>query len=119
VLADLAERGFVSAVAATGAGVIHDFELALGGFTSEDVDAALGPGQFGMARETGEWLNGAITAGVARGLGLGLGLGSVAIVHTVPSHRMARERATLGKLSVPTAHTSLEASADTAHRWFS
>jgi hypothetical protein len=71
VLVDLMERGFVSAVATNGAGVIHDFEIALSGATSEDVDAALGPGRFGMARETGSDLNAAITEGVGRGAGLG------------------------------------------------
>ena len=53
ILIDLMERGFVSALATNGAGVIHDFELALSGATSEDVDEALGPGRFGMAEETG------------------------------------------------------------------
>ena len=53
VLIDLMERGYVSALATNGAGVIHDFELALSGATSEDVDEALGPGRFGMAEETG------------------------------------------------------------------
>jgi hypothetical protein len=71
ILIDLAERGFVSAFATNGAGVIHDFEIALAGSTSEDVDEALGPGRFGMAEETGRLLNGAIKDGVARGLGLG------------------------------------------------
>jgi len=71
VLADLMARGYVSAVATNGAGVIHDFEIAIGGQTSEDVDAALGPGRFGMAKETGEELNAAIVAGAARGEGLG------------------------------------------------
>src|SRR6187402_1637051 len=41
VLVDLMERGFVSAVATNGAGLIHDFEIALSGATSEDVDATL------------------------------------------------------------------------------
>jgi len=36
-----------------GAALIHDFEIALAGNTSEDVDAGLGEGQFGMAAETG------------------------------------------------------------------
>jgi hypothetical protein len=71
VLVDLMERGFVSAIATNGAGVIHDFELALSGATSEDVDEALGPGRFGMAEETGRLLNGAINDGVRDGLGLG------------------------------------------------
>ena len=67
VLIDLMERGFVSAIATNGAAVIHDFEIALAGATSEDVDEALGPGRFGMADETGRLLNGAINDGVARG----------------------------------------------------
>ncbi len=60
VLIDLMERGFVSALALNGAGMIHDFEIAWSGATSEDVDAALGPGRFGMADETGRLLNEAI-----------------------------------------------------------
>ena len=71
VLIDLMERGFVSAIATNGAAIIHDFEIALVGATSEDVDEALGPGRFGLADETGRLLNGAITAGVADGLGIG------------------------------------------------
>ena len=66
-LIDLMERGFVSAIATNGAAIIHDFEVALAGATSEDVDEALGPGRFGMADETGRLLNGAINDGVARG----------------------------------------------------
>ena len=47
----------MSALAMNGAGMIHDFEIALAGATSEDVDEALGPGRFGMAEETGRILN--------------------------------------------------------------
>ena len=57
VIIDLMQRGYVSALAMNGAGVIHDFEIALAGVTSEDVDEALGPGRFGMAEETGRILN--------------------------------------------------------------
>src|SRR5438067_4750829 len=71
VLIDLMERGFVSAVATNGAGVIHDVEIALVGHTSEDVDASLGPGRFSVAEETGRLLNEAIVDGVGAGLGLG------------------------------------------------
>jgi hypothetical protein len=71
VLIDLMERGFVSAIATNGAGIIHDFEIALVGATSEDVDEALGGGRFGMAEETGRLLNAAINEGVAEGLGIG------------------------------------------------
>ena len=57
VLIDLMERGYVSGMAINGAALIHDFEIALAGNTSEDVEAALGEGQFGMAEETGKYLN--------------------------------------------------------------
>src|SRR5438876_2676993 len=57
VLIDLMKRGFVSGIAMNGAALIHDFEIALAGNTSEDVEAGLGEGQFGMAEETGEYLN--------------------------------------------------------------
>ena len=76
VLIDLMTRGYVSAIATNGAGVIHDFELALCGATSEEVDEALGPGRFGMAEETGRQLNAAINEGVARGLGIGQAVGA-------------------------------------------
>lgn len=71
VVIDLMRRGFVSALALNGAGIIHDFEIALSGGTSEDVDEALGPGRFGMAEETGVLLNEAIREGASRGQGLG------------------------------------------------
>jgi hypothetical protein len=71
VIIDLMERGFVSAIAVNGAGLIHDFEVALAGSTSEEVDAVLGEGRFGMAEETGRQLNSAIAQGAADHLGLG------------------------------------------------
>src|SRR5258708_9176771 len=57
VLIDLMRRGFVSGIAMNGAALIHDFEIALAGNTSEDVDAAIGDGRFGMAPETGEYMH--------------------------------------------------------------
>jgi hypothetical protein len=57
VLVDLMRRGFVSGIAMNGAALIHDFEIAMAGSTSEDVEAALGEGQFGMAEETGTYIN--------------------------------------------------------------
>ena len=57
VLIDLMRRGFVSGIAMNGAALIHDFEIALAGNTSEDVEAAIGEGHFGMAAETGQYVN--------------------------------------------------------------
>ncbi|HXB57509.1 MAG TPA: hypothetical protein VN461_22295 [Vicinamibacteria bacterium] len=75
VLIDLMERGLLTGLALNGAGIVHDFELAVAGRTSEDVAAGLRAGEFGMARETGEEINRAITGGDADGLGLGAALG--------------------------------------------
>jgi hypothetical protein len=75
VIVDLMERGYVSAIAMNGATLIHDFELAWGGATSEEVEDSLGPGRFGMADETGRLLNETINEGVARGLGIGRSIG--------------------------------------------
>jgi hypothetical protein len=75
VLIDLMERGFVTGMATNGSGVIHDFELACFGQTSEDVDRELSSGAFGMAEETGKWLNESIRVGVERGLGIGEAVG--------------------------------------------
>lgn len=71
VLIDLMARGYVSALAMNGAGLIHDFEVALSGATSEDVDETLGPGRFGMAEETGQLLNEAIAQAMGKQQGLG------------------------------------------------
>ena len=76
VLIDLMNRGWVSAIALNGAGIIHDFEVALCGATSEDVDESLGPGRFGMAEETGVLLNDAIRRGADAGRGLGQAVGA-------------------------------------------
>jgi hypothetical protein len=75
LLIDLMDRGLVTGIALNGAGIVHDFELAIAGHTSEDVDAGLGSGAFGMARETGEEVNRAIVEGDLDGLGLGAALG--------------------------------------------
>ena len=75
LIIDLMERGFITAVALNGAGIVHDFETAIAGQTSEEVDAVLGRGEFGMARETGEEINRAIVLGDRDGLGLGASVG--------------------------------------------
>ncbi len=71
ILNDLIRRGFVSGIAMNGAALIHDFEIALCGNTSEDVEAGLGAGAFGMARETGAYLNKAASAAAYSGIGYG------------------------------------------------
>jgi len=75
VIVDLMKRGYVSAIASNGAVLVHDTEIALAGFTSEDVDATLGTGDFGAAKETGETLNTAAKKGARDGIGLGEAMG--------------------------------------------
>jgi hypothetical protein len=106
-LIELMERGFVSALATNGAGIIHDFELALSGSTSEDVDEALGPGRFGMAAETGSELNAAINQGVAQGLGLGQSVVEH-LHHRQPPYANVSVLAAAGRLEIPvTVHVAI------------
>lgn len=74
LLGALVRRGVVTHVAMNGAAAIHDFELAAFGGTSEDVEAGLADGTFGMVKETGAAMNGAIVAAHAAQHGLGEGL---------------------------------------------
>ena len=71
ILIDLMKRGFLTAIATNGSVLVHDTEIALVGFTSEDVDATLGKGDFGAAKETGELLNLAAKKGKEDKIGLG------------------------------------------------
>ncbi len=101
LIIDLLERGILSAVAMNGAGIIHDFELAYHGETSEDVAEALGDGSFGMARETGEFLNSAIRAGVAQTrVGIGQVVGEQIRAAGLP-HAHLSVLATCARLEVP------------------
>ena len=71
VVIELIKRRIITCIALNGAGIIHDFEIALLGRTSEDVGRGLRQGRFGMARETADFLNQAVQLGVRQGLGLG------------------------------------------------
>jgi len=75
LLIQLVEGRFIDGIAFNGAGIIHDFEIAACGSTSEDVDASLPGGRFGVARETGESLNRAAREAAAEGIGLGEAVG--------------------------------------------
>ena len=107
VLVDLMERGFVSAIATNGASIIHDFEVALVGATSEDVDEALGPGRFGMAEETGRLLNQAINDGVGAGLGIGQAV-TAFLGSKQPQYAMQSVLCAAARLNIPvTVHIAI------------
>ncbi len=74
-LADLMDRGFATAFVLNGATAIHDFEIAIAGHTSEDVESVLPDGRFGIAEETGREINGAILNAARQGMGIGEALG--------------------------------------------
>lgn len=76
-LIDWIRRGVVTAVCLNGAAAIHDVELALAGHTSEDVDARLADGSFGMARETAQLFAQAAEEAVKTDGGLGAALGAL------------------------------------------
>jgi hypothetical protein len=115
VLIDLMERGFATGIALNGAGVVHDFEVAVAGHTSEDVAAGLGTGAFGMARETAEEVNRAIVEGDAEGLGLGAAVGRhLATRRPRPRHLDASLLAAAWRLGLPaTVHVAI--GTDTVH----
>jgi len=75
VLIDLMNRGYLTAVAMNGSTLIHDFEISMVGFTSEDVPESLGTGSFGMAEETGRLIHEAVVQGDSEELGIGESLG--------------------------------------------
>jgi len=105
LIIDLMQRGIVSAIAMNGACIVHDFELAYHGATSEDVAAALTTGAFGMAEETGRFLNGAITRGAAEGVGAAVGR---AILDAKLRHRDVSILATAVRLGIPaTVHVAI------------
>jgi len=71
VLIELLKKRVITCLALNGAGIIHDFEIAFQGKTSEDIALGLESGRFGMGRETADFLNQAVKDGVSRGWGLG------------------------------------------------
>src|SRR5690606_22164223 len=99
--------GVLTSVALNGAGIVHDFELAVAGKTSEDVGPGLDRGRFGMARETGTILNEVIRAAARDGLGLGEAIGRHIEDERYP-HRHWSLLAAGARLGVPvTVHVAI------------
>ncbi len=77
VLIKLMESGWISHLATNGAGIIHDWEFAYLGQSSEDVKANVARGEFGIWQETGFYINLAIVIGAYEGLGYGESVGKL------------------------------------------
>lgn len=113
-LIDLIERGLITHVAANGAVLIHDFELALGGGTSENVPRWIACGQFGLWRQT-SLLNGVIREAARRGEGMGEAVGRV-IEERGFVHRELSVAAAAWRLGVPmTVHVGIGSDIIHAH----
>jgi len=84
LLIQLLEKGVIHALALNGAGIIHDTELAMAGKTSEDVAASLDDGQFGMAKETAEFICMAIEKSLETSEGLGHAVGQAILDAKLP-----------------------------------
>lgn len=85
IVVQLMERGIVNAIAMNGSCIIHDFEIAYAGKTSEEVGGVLSDGSFGMARETGDFLNDAINEGAKAGIGMGESIGKAILKYELPN----------------------------------
>jgi len=107
IIIDLMEKGWLTGLALNGAGIIHDFEIAYAGQTSEDVEVQIKDGRFGMVRETGEMLNEAINKGAEEGIGLGEAVGRMIADSDFPHKKMSL-LATAYKLVIPaTVHVAI------------
>ncbi|MGB0910686.1 MAG: hypothetical protein ACPGYT_10005 [Nitrospirales bacterium] len=111
IIIDLIKRDIITTVAVNGAVIIHDFELAYLGHTSEEVDAEIDSGRFGMAEDTGKILNAAIVEGWNAGLGIGDSIGRYISKHPRQfPHRQMSLFATGVKVGVPmTVHVAMGA----------
>ncbi len=109
ILVDLMRKDVITAVAMNGAVVIHDFELAYQGHTSEEVDAEIDSGRFGMSEDTGRLLNEAIVKGWQKGLGIGEAVGRSIVSHPKQfPHRRSSLLATGVQLGIPvTVHVAI------------
>lgn len=107
VINDLIENGIITAIATNGACIIHDFELAYAGHTSEDVYEELKTGLFGMAKETGWYLNTAIKRGVKKGLGIGRAVGKLIDEKSLPNRELSIFRTAYIKDIPATVHVAI------------
>jgi hypothetical protein len=107
IVIDLMEHGVITAIAMNGAGIIHDLEVAMIGRTSEDVLEGLEHGAFGMAQETADFLNRAISKTGKEALGLGRGVGQAIIEASLPFSKGSLLAAAV-RLQIPaTVHVAI------------
>jgi hypothetical protein len=107
IVADMMDRGIITAIAMNGAGIIHDLEVAMIGRTSEDVLEGLEHGAFGMTQETADFLNRAVSKGGREGLGLGQAVGEAILEENLPFSKESLLAAAV-RLQIPaTVHVAI------------
>jgi hypothetical protein len=108
VIIDLMERGIIRGLAMNGASVVHDVEIAIAGKTSEDVEAGLSTGSFGMTDETAGFINGALKDGHKEGWGFGEAIGKAIQREEGFPYRAMSIYAAASRLGIPlTVHVAI------------
>jgi deoxyhypusine synthase len=107
LLIDLAQRGYITTLGMNGAAAIHDCEIAMIGKTSESVEDNIENGTFGMAEETGSFINSAAKSGAKHNKGYGDSLGRMIEKEKFP-YKDRSLLYTLYKNRIPaTVHTAI------------
>ncbi len=107
LIIELIEKGIVTSVSMNGAGVIHDFEIAFCGWTSEDVSSSLKDGSFGMVRETAEFINSALREGVGEAKGFGEAVAEKIVKENLKNKDLSIAAACLKKKIPLTVHVAI------------
>jgi hypothetical protein len=89
LIIEMMKDGYVTAVGLNGAGSIHDTEIAMVGGTSEDVAAGIHDGTFGMSKETSDFINTAVNAGVLENMGFGESVGRAIEKAKLPNRNLS------------------------------
>ncbi len=107
LLIDLMKKDVITMISMNGSGIIHDLEIAMIGKTSEDVSQSLGTGDFGMAKETSDFINLAIQNSKQNDLGLGLSMGNLILKENL-KHKELSLLAMAASLEIPaTVHVAI------------
>ncbi len=107
LLIDLINMGVIKGIASNNSVVIHDYEIANFGNTSEDVAIALADGSFGMSIETGDGINTIISNGSAQELGYGESVGKAISESNAPFKKLSLLSAAYSKQIPFTVHVAI------------
>ena len=106
IIIEMMEIGLIKGLASNGSAVIHDYEIARFGETSEDVASALESGEFGMAEETCDGINEIISSAYKK-LGYGEAIGKN-LIETKAVNNKISLFANAYRLGIPfTVHVAL------------